>query len=243
MNFKPSFFWLLDNAHGGFIDGVYQSPEKQSPVLSDGNTLYEGEFTRNIAQRIALLCQDNGLSCRLLVPTEEDLPNRHRVHLANEIHNEMPRCVLLSIRLNKDLAGNENQFSSAHGISAYYYQKENKFWPWGWNDEKDQRVKNLAKVFLYFLKRHTGLSKRGIKNSKHPLLMNLNMPAVITRSGFIDNKQEAKMLLTEDFRQKIAQAHFESMLYMEQNGLDQSFPSDFEMLPKTAPASADFNQS
>ena len=37
---------LLDNGHGGIINGEYQTPGKRSPVWADGSQLFEGEFNR-----------------------------------------------------------------------------------------------------------------------------------------------------------------------------------------------------
>ena len=43
-NDESNYLWILDNGHGGMIDGVYQTPGKRSPVWPDGTQLFEGEF-------------------------------------------------------------------------------------------------------------------------------------------------------------------------------------------------------
>lgn len=44
---------LLDNGHGGLINGEYQTPGKRSPIWDDGSQLFEGELNRAIVARIA----------------------------------------------------------------------------------------------------------------------------------------------------------------------------------------------
>lgn len=40
--------FILDNGHGGIIDGEYQTKGKRSRVWADGRQLFEGEFNRDI---------------------------------------------------------------------------------------------------------------------------------------------------------------------------------------------------
>ena len=42
------YIWILDNGHGGIINGVYQTAGKRSPIWADGTQLFEGEFNRAI---------------------------------------------------------------------------------------------------------------------------------------------------------------------------------------------------
>ena len=45
------------------------------------------------------------------------------------------------------------------------------------------------------------------------------MPAVLTENGFYNNKEECKLLLQDDIRQKIADAHVAAILEIEKNGI------------------------
>ena len=49
------YVWILDNGHGGIIDGEYQTPGKRSPKWEDGTQLFEGEFNRAVVKRIIKL--------------------------------------------------------------------------------------------------------------------------------------------------------------------------------------------
>ncbi len=45
------------------------------------------------------------------------------------------------------------------------------------------------------------------------------MPAILTENGFYNNKTEVLFLMSEEGRQKIADAHVAAILEIEQNGL------------------------
>ena len=45
--------WLLDNGHGGILDGVYTTAPNKMHIFDDGLTVYEGDFNRKIVERIA----------------------------------------------------------------------------------------------------------------------------------------------------------------------------------------------
>ena len=71
---KSNYLWILDNGHGGIIDGEYQTAGKRSPIWEDGSQLFEGEFNRAIVDRLMHLCAYAGIECVNLVDTQEDMP-------------------------------------------------------------------------------------------------------------------------------------------------------------------------
>ena len=79
------YVWILDNGHGGIIDGIYQTAGKRSPKWEDGTQLFEGEFNRAVVKRIIELCKVEGIECINLVDTEKDLSLRWRTDEANDI--------------------------------------------------------------------------------------------------------------------------------------------------------------
>ena len=80
-----NYLWILDNGHGGMIDGVYQTPGKRSPVWPDGTQLFEGEFNRAIVDRLMVLCEANGIDAIDLVNTPVDISLNERTSTANKI--------------------------------------------------------------------------------------------------------------------------------------------------------------
>lgn len=226
-----SILWLLDNGQGGFIDSTYQSPDKQSPPLPNGEILYEGLINRDIVQRIATKCQQAGIHYMILVPTPNDLSDEIRARKANEIYREHPNCILLSIRLNKKKTKNQLQFSHSQGISTYYYKQKVQFWIWNQADRRERASRGIALIFLRFLECYTGLKKRGLKKLKHDLLSKTRMPAIICRNGFLNNDEDCKKLLSEQFREEIATAYFEAIRFINNKGQEGIRHADSLELP------------
>ena len=52
---KSKYTWILDNGHGGVIDGVYQTKGKRSPKFENGDVLYEGVFNRRVVKKLSEL--------------------------------------------------------------------------------------------------------------------------------------------------------------------------------------------
>ena len=46
---------ILDNGHGGMLNGKYQTSGKRSPKWPDGSQMFEGVFNRGVVQKIARL--------------------------------------------------------------------------------------------------------------------------------------------------------------------------------------------
>lgn len=73
------YLWLLDNGHGGVIDGLYQTPGKRSPSWDDGGILYEGEFNRAIINRLIEMLTTDRINYVNIAPEYEDISLNERV--------------------------------------------------------------------------------------------------------------------------------------------------------------------
>ena len=106
MSIKPhnpesKYLWILDNGHGGVIDGVYQTSGKRSPIWPDGDVLYDGEFNRAIVSRLVDMCKSNNIYYVNLVDTQEDVPLKERPKMANKIAKSSDKpCIYVSIHAN-----------------------------------------------------------------------------------------------------------------------------------------------
>ncbi len=197
------YTWLLDNGHGGLINGRYQTNGKRSPTWPDGSVLYEGEFNRAIVNRmIEMLTRDN-INYVNIAPELEDISLIDRVNRANRYHKQ-DRCIYISIHAN---AG------GGKGYEVYTSQGNTKSDP-------------IASVFFSeFEKEFFGEKMRSDffdgdvdKEADFYVLKNTRMPAILTESFFMDNEKECKkFLVSSSGRDRIALAHYNAILNIEGN--------------------------
>lgn len=90
---------ILDNGHGGIIEGVYQTAGKRSPKWEDGRQLFEGDFNRKVVNKIAQMCELHNIDHSILVPELTDTSLSTRVKRVNQIHKKTP-SLLVSVHAN-----------------------------------------------------------------------------------------------------------------------------------------------
>ena len=188
---------LLDNGHGGIINGEYQTPGKRSPVWSDGSQLFEGEFNRAIVQGIADKLTQAGVRHTVLVAEDTDVPLSERVQRANA--------------LNSDDVFFVSVHSNAGGGSGFEV----------FTSPGDTRSDTIATLFgEEFLKVFPDRKLRSDfsdgdldKEQRFYVLTKTAMPAVLTENFFMDNKEECKtLLMTQEGRQKIIDFHVNAIM-------------------------------
>tara|TARA_R110002012_G_scaffold56875_1_gene146198 strand:+ start:409 stop:1245 length:837 start_codon:yes stop_codon:yes gene_type:complete len=207
------YVWILDNGHGGIIDGEYQTPGKRSPKWEDGTQLFEGEFNRAVVKRIIKLCDEAGIECINLVDTEEDLPLRWRTDRANDIYRERQqsdgkKCIYVSVHAN----GFNKE--SAHGWSVYTTVGETK------SDKIAQILHEKAKAeFPDHKMRMDNRDGDADKESNFWVLRKVVMPSILSENFFMTNREESRLLLSEEGRDRIAKIHFEMIQEVEDKKL------------------------
>lgn len=198
------YTWLIDPGHGGLIDGVYQTAGKRSPTFPDGKVLYEGVFNRDVTQRIIKLCEAHHIDAMDIVNTNHDKSLRSRVKEANKIHKVTRNCIYLSIHANA--WGRGKEFTSPKGIGVYRHYKS-------------KTGEKLASMLQKHLVEKTGFKDRGVRANEtwanFYVLRKTHMPAILSENGFMTNLSDATLLLTDDMRQKIAEAHFAMIIELE----------------------------
>ena len=202
-----NYLWIFDNGHGGMIDGVYQTPGKRSPVWPDGTQLFEGEFNRAIVDRLVVLCKANGIDYVNLVNTPEDVPLSERTSKANSIAkaSEKP-CIYVSI--HADAFSDE----SANGWSVYTSPGTTKS-----DGIATILFEKAAREFTGEYMRSDKYSDGDVdKEAKFTVLMDTNMPAILSENFFMTNSDNChKYLLSESGRDRVAKIHFEMIQQVE----------------------------
>ena len=210
---KGEYVWILDNGHGGIIDGEYQTPGKRSPKWEDGTQLFEGEFNRAVVKRIIKLCEEADIECINLVDTEKDLSLRWRTDRANDIFRERQqtdgkKCIYVSVHAN----GFNKE--SAHGWSVYTTVGETK------SDKIAQILHEKAKAeFPTHKMRMDTRDGDADKESNFWVLRKVVMPSILSENFFMTNREESKLLLSEEGRDRIAKIHFEMIQEVEDKKL------------------------
>ena len=195
---KQKTLYLLDGGHAPATAG------KRSPKLDDGRQLVEWEFARDVVGRIAARLEEEGVAHHVLTPkTVYDLGPSARAKLANAVDDdaELP-TILISVHANA--AGNGGWYE-ASGLTVLYWHTSSK-------------SKALAEHLLDKLGEHTGLDiSRGVKGRDNlSILEKTRMPAVLSENGFYTDEDEVEFLLSDAGRQRIAEAHVQFILSLEQ---------------------------
>lgn len=207
---KSNYLWILDNGHGGIIDGVYQTAGKRSPVWPDGQVLYEGEFNRSIVNRLVKMCAEAGIECVNLVDTQEDVSLSARTSKANDIYRKRAdkggKCIYVSIHangFNEESANGWSCYTSigetkSDKIATVLYEKAEAEFP----DEK--------------MRKDTYSDGDVDKEANFWVLAQTVMPAILSENFFMTNYNNCHdYLLSEEGRDRIAKIHFEMIQQIE----------------------------
>lgn len=206
--YRARYLWCIDNGHGK------RSPGKRSPVLPDGRQLFEYEFNRDITRRIFARLDAIGVAYYEVTP-EVDIGNflRERVERANSVSSALPK-LFVSVHANAGPAPDVQSFTkdSIRGIETWHYHGAG-------------RSRQLASIFQRHLVNKTGLKNRHLKSkvtSQFYVLRATRMPAILTENGFYNNRLELPLMLTDAFRQQVAEAHIAAIIEVETFGLEAS---------------------
>jgi N-acetylmuramoyl-L-alanine amidase len=191
--------YLIDPGHGGMINGLYVTPGKRSPKFDDGSQLFEGVNNRELAKRLIKNLESENIDCIDIVASEQDVSLETRVQRANK-QNQIKKSVYIS--LHSDAAGDGSNWHPASGISVYTSKGKTK------SDEIAQIILDeLQESFGDSVKWRTETSDGDEdKEEDFYVLKNTNCIAVLLELGFHTNKEEAKRMLTPEFKDKIVLA-------------------------------------
>lgn len=169
----------IDNGHGINTAG------KRTPRMPDGRVIKEWEFNHPTAKKLEKALKRCGFKTLMVSDTSEDTPLRTRTNRANDAKAD----VFVSIHFNayKGVWGNHG------GVDTFYHPSSAK-------------GKELAGLIQKELVPATGLRDRGIKAYNFFVCRETKMPAVLCECGFMDNLEEAKLMLNDGYQQRVAEA-------------------------------------
>ena len=181
---------MIDAGHGGQDGGAVAYNE-------DGTIkAKEKDFNLDIALRAQKLLEAKGVDVHM-IRTEDVYVDFLRV---GGIANDAGTSLFVSVHTNSALT------DTAHGIETYGYLDAGSVL----NDMTSQR---FSEILLEELVDKTGAHERGVKDGKSLAVINsTRMPATLIEIGFISNEEECEKMMTEAYRQKLAQAICDGVL-------------------------------
>jgi N-acetylmuramoyl-L-alanine amidase len=204
---SKKYVWLFDPGHGGIVDGQYMTSGKRSPLWKDGTQYFEGVGNRQIVQKLIRKCDEHNIYNFDVVASEYDIALSERVKIANQYYKTLGNCIYVSIH--------SNGFSkeSANGYSIYTSKGETK------SDRiAEVFIDNMVKHFpMHKLRKDTRDGDKD-KEAQFYVLRKTRCPAILIENFFMTNYKECKLLMNEEFQNRIVDCHFKSILQIEENG-------------------------
>lgn len=190
------YLYIFDPGHGGLINGQYSTPGKRSPKFEDGSVLYEGVNNRDNVNRIMNALQKLNIDCIDIVNDNKDISLAERVSRANKLHPNR-KCVYISI--HSDANGDGKVWDTASGISVYTSPGQTKSDVFAslWIDELEQQFGTSV------LWRKDSRDGDEDKEAHFYVLKETAMPAVLGELGFHTNKEQARRMLTDEWKNKV----------------------------------------
>lgn len=191
---NKSIIVLLDNGHG------VNTPGKCSP----DKTLLEYKWTREIVDKLMVEFAKLGIRSIKLVPEDTDISLRERVRRANQHYkNNNKQAILISVHCNA--AGSDGKWHNACGWSVFVAQNAS-------NNSKRLARNLYEEAEKRGLKGNRSVPKEKYQVQSLAMCRDTNCPAVLTENMFQDNKEDVALLLSEEGKKKIIDAHVQGVL-------------------------------
>jgi N-acetylmuramoyl-L-alanine amidase len=202
------YLWLIDAGHGGKTNyGVYTTAPAKMVVYPDGYEIFEGVVNRKIAEKLYIKCSQACFDWALIYDDVLDTDLTTRINIANRVYEKDKRAVVLSIHSNASPDGIDKPGT---GFEVFTSPGQTSSDP-------------IASVFcdkcieLYPGKRFRSDKSDGDmdKEAKFAILTRTMCPAILVESLFMDNREEAEYLNSEEGQEAIAEWLFQSILEVE----------------------------
>jgi len=188
-----------DDGHGYDPVTEIATAGKRTPKFSDGTFMYENEFNHAVVEKMKPLFKNVGIEFYDVSPEMTDTSLTTRSSRANKVYNDAVKkygkdnvmCIFISVHANAYLG----TWGTWGGTSTFH-------------DTGSVNGKKLATSVQKFLMNGTPLRNRGVKTDNFHVLRETLMPAILVECAFMDNLEEARLLMTDEFRQECAEEIF-----------------------------------
>lgn len=179
---------VVDAGHGGIDPGTSH------------NHLQEKEITLAISRKLAKYLSQAGAQVINLRQSDEDLCGKHFKGTIRERKRKD-----LSLRVERAIQNKADLYISIHTNAELSPRWSGAQTFYQGNNEKS---KALAECIQEEFKSLLGNTKREAKSGHYFILDKTTMPTVIAEVGFLSNPQEAKLLASSAYQDKVAYAIF-----------------------------------
>jgi N-acetylmuramoyl-L-alanine amidase len=213
---------VIDPGHGGEDSGAVGK-----------NGLIEKVVTLDLAQRLKkLLDHEKSFSVILTRDKDELVPLERRAEIANQNHADMFISIHANASKKRSARGFETYFlsPSANEEARIAAALENSSLRFEQTSDSNRDLPDInfilmdlvqnefltessdfASIIRRHFKRELNLPDRGVNQAGFMVLNKAYMPAVLVETAFISNPEDEALLKKDSFRQRVAQALFESI--------------------------------
>ncbi len=190
------YILLFDYGHGTrkYTNG------KRSPDES----LFEGEWNREVGKMIVSGLRELGVDCREIVTEDEDIPLQKRCDRANKIVADNPakKCRYISIHINA--APTSGWDDRASGASVYTCVNPN-------SESVRMAQCYYDMVGRFELKGNRSVPEDHVWKANYKVLRGTNCPAILTENLFMTNHKECEFLKSQKGKETIANMHIAAL--------------------------------
>lgn len=182
---------VIDSGHGGVDPGK---------ISADG--ILEKDINLAIAYKLKNLLEQSQIQ---VIMTRTDDNGLYSASDTNKKSADMKkRCSIINDS-NADIVVSihQNSFSTegANGAQAFYYKQS-------------EQGKKLASYIQDAFREHLDSGNKRVEkaDSSYYMLLHTKIPTVIAECGFLSNKEEAALLNSEEYQQKVAEALYNAIV-------------------------------
>ncbi len=211
---------IIDAGHGG-----------NDPGAIGRNGLREKDVNLDIARRLSSLLKEEGVQATLTRSRDNFVPLSSRVSIANRSGADLFISIHSNANRSRSLCGFEVYYvapsvsDSKRAVftarSASLNLKEAVFasntqdlkaiiWDMIYTNSRAESIE-LSRSLCRVMDSSIGANILGVKGARFQVLKGVRMPGILVEVGFVSNLNEERLLMTGEYRQKLAEGILEGL--------------------------------